>query len=103
MAKIDWPEADKRSLIGKRISRVDGPVKSTGRAKYSYDINRPKMLWAKLITAPHAKAEVKNIDTSAAEALPGVQRDLEGGGNHQHTILRADRGRRGRRNRGDRQ
>ena len=73
MAKVDWPAADRRALIGKRISRVDGPLKTTGAAKYSYDINRPQMLWAKLVTSPHPKAEVKGIDLSAAEALPGVK------------------------------
>ena len=41
MADIAWPAKDKRNLIGKRIDRVDGPVKVTGAAKYSYDINRP--------------------------------------------------------------
>src|SRR2546429_466629 len=80
MAKVDWPAADKRTLIGKRIDRIDGPLKATGAAKYSYDINRPGMLWAKVVTSPHAHAEVTGIDTSAAEALPGVKgvwRDTE--------------------------
>ena len=36
---IQWPK--KRRLLGTRVSRIDGPEKSTGRAKYSYDINRP--------------------------------------------------------------
>jgi len=73
MAKVDWPAADKRTLIGKRISRIDAPLKTTGRAKYSYDINRPGMLWAKLVTSPYAKADFEDIDTSAAEKLPGVK------------------------------
>jgi xanthine dehydrogenase YagR molybdenum-binding subunit len=73
MAKVAWPPADKRSLIGKSIDRVDGPVKTTGAAKYSYDINRPEMLWAKPVWSPHAKAEVVSIDVSAAEKLPGVK------------------------------
>jgi CO/xanthine dehydrogenase Mo-binding subunit len=46
MAKVDWPAEDKRTHIGKRISRIDAPLKTTGAAKYSYDINRPGMLWA---------------------------------------------------------
>ena len=54
MIKIDWPPAEKRRLIGKRISRLDGPHKTTGVAKYSYDMNPPGLLWAKLITSPHA-------------------------------------------------
>src|SRR5262245_53158077 len=73
MAKVDWPAPEKRVLLGKRIDRADGPAKTTGAAKYSYDINRPGMLWAKLVTSPHPKAEVARIDTSAAEALPGVK------------------------------
>ncbi len=73
MASVDWPAAEKRSVIGKRIDRADGPAKSTGAAKYSYDVNRPGMLYAKLIWSPHAKADVGNIDLSAAAALPGVK------------------------------
>ncbi len=80
MAKVDWPSAEKRKLIGKPIDRIDGPAKATGVAKYSYDINRPGMLWAKVVTSPYAHAEVTSIDTGAAEALPGVKgvwRDTE--------------------------
>src|SRR4029079_16901370 len=73
MAKVDWPPQDKRQYIGKRLSRIDAPLKTTGAAKYSYDINRPGMLYAKLVTSPHAKAEVASVDTKAAEALPGVK------------------------------
>src|SRR5262245_14718287 len=73
MPKAEWPPANKRTLIGKPIDRVDGPAKATGAAKYSYDINRPNMLWAKVITSPHPHAEVVSIDTGAAEKLDGVK------------------------------
>jgi len=73
MAEYKWPEADKRNLIGKRISRIDGPQKVSGRAKYSFDINRPGMLFGKIVRCPHAHAKIKSIDTSAAEAMPGVK------------------------------
>jgi len=73
MPKVDWPTADKRLVIGKRIDRLDGAVKATGAAKYSYDINRPGMLWAKLVTSPHPRAELVSIDTSAADKLTGVK------------------------------
>ena len=33
--KYNWPAADRRSLIGKRVSRVDCPEKVSGRAKYT--------------------------------------------------------------------
>jgi xanthine dehydrogenase YagR molybdenum-binding subunit len=73
MAKVDWPAADQRKILGQRVSRVDGPAKTTGAAKYSYDVNRPGMLWAKLVTSSQPKAEVANIDLSAATALAGVK------------------------------
>jgi xanthine dehydrogenase YagR molybdenum-binding subunit len=73
MAEYKWPDADKRTFIGKRVSRIDGPHKVSGRAKYSFDINRPGMLFGKILRSPHAHARVKSIDTSAAEAMPGVK------------------------------
>jgi xanthine dehydrogenase YagR molybdenum-binding subunit len=73
MAEYKWPDADKRTLIGKRISRIDGPFKVSGRAKYSYDIKRPGMLYAKMVRCPHAHAKVASIDTSAAEQMHGVK------------------------------
>ncbi|MEK6320555.1 MAG: xanthine dehydrogenase family protein molybdopterin-binding subunit [Acidobacteriota bacterium] len=73
MAEYKWPEADKRTFIGKRISRIDGAQKVSGRAKYSMDINRPGMLFGKIVRSPHAHAKVKSIDTSAAEQMPGVK------------------------------
>ena len=73
MAKVDWPPAEKRTLIGKRIDRVDGPFKATGAAKYSYDVNRPDMLWARAVTSPYACAVLLGVESSAVEALPGVK------------------------------
>ena len=71
--KYDWPEAGQRKLIGKRIKRIDGPAKSSGQAKYTYDVNRPGMLFAKIVGSAHAHAKIKSIDTSEAEKLPGVK------------------------------
>ena len=68
MSKPEWPPVEKRTLIGKRVSRIDGPVKATGTAKYSFDINRPGMLWAKVVTSPYARAKVVSVDLSAASA-----------------------------------
>jgi xanthine dehydrogenase YagR molybdenum-binding subunit len=71
--KYDWPEAGERRHIGKRITRVDGPVKSSGRAEYSYDVNLPGMLYGKMLGCPYAHAKIVSIDTSEAEKLPGVK------------------------------
>jgi xanthine dehydrogenase YagR molybdenum-binding subunit len=66
-----WPK--ERRLIGTKTSRLDGPEKATGRAKYSFDINRQGMLHARILRSPHAHAKIKSIDTAAAEKMPGVK------------------------------
>jgi xanthine dehydrogenase YagR molybdenum-binding subunit len=71
--KYDWPAADERHLIGTRVLRVDGPPKASGRAKYTYDINRPGLLISKIYRSPYAHAKITAIDTSEAEKLPGVK------------------------------
>ncbi len=73
MPDYTWPPEGKRSLIGKRHSRLDGPAKASGRAKYSYDVNRPGMLFTKAVRCPHAHAKVTSIDTGEAERMPGVK------------------------------
>jgi xanthine dehydrogenase YagR molybdenum-binding subunit len=72
MAEYKWPEEGKRKYIGKRISRIDGPDKVSGKAKYTYDINRPGMLFGKVLRSPHAHAKIVSIDISAAEKMAGV-------------------------------
>lgn len=61
-----------RNWIGKRISRVDGPQKSGGRAKYGSDMNPAQLLYAAVLTSPYAHAKIKTIDISAAKSSPGV-------------------------------
>jgi CO/xanthine dehydrogenase Mo-binding subunit len=73
MSQYDWPSASQRRLIGKDISRVDGPSKASGKATYTYDVNLPGMLYAKVIRCPYAHAKVKSIDTTAAEKTPGFK------------------------------
>ncbi|MDP7639971.1 MAG: molybdopterin-dependent oxidoreductase, partial [Candidatus Hydrogenedentes bacterium] len=72
MAKSAWPGPDRRKQIGARVARHDGAPKVTGAAKYTYDINRPDMLYARMLLCPHGHAKVNSVDTSAAEAMPGV-------------------------------
>src|SRR5580692_13135792 len=73
MPDYNWPDAEHRILIGKRISRVDAPFKVSGRAKYTYDYHGANMLFGKILRAPYAKAKIVSIDTSAAEKLSGVK------------------------------
>ena len=67
-----WPPMEKRRVIGKATKRLDGPMKSTGRAKYASDFAQKDLLQGALLTSPHAHARVTSIDTSEAEKLPGV-------------------------------
>jgi xanthine dehydrogenase YagR molybdenum-binding subunit len=73
MPDYNWPDAEHRTLIGKRISRVDSPIKVSGRAKYTYDYHGANMLFGKVLRSPYAKAKIVSIDISAAEKLPGVK------------------------------
>ncbi|MDP9122736.1 MAG: molybdopterin-dependent oxidoreductase, partial [Acidobacteriota bacterium] len=68
-----WPNAASRRLMGTRISRLDGPDKATGAAKYTYDLIRPGMLYAKVVRCPHAHARVTRLDVAAAQKMPGVK------------------------------
>jgi CO/xanthine dehydrogenase Mo-binding subunit len=64
--------------IGQRTVRPDGAEKVTGRAAYAADTTMPGMIWAKVLRSPHAHAVIKSIDTSKAEALPGVKAVVTG-------------------------
>ena len=64
--------SDQFNVVGTRPIRHDGLDKVTGRAKYGADINMPGMLHGKILRSPHAHARILSVDTSKAEALPGV-------------------------------
>ena len=59
-------------VIGTRPIRHDGYDKVTGRAIYGADVKMPGLVWGDVVRSPHAHAIVKSIDTSEAEAMPGV-------------------------------
>ena len=59
-------------LIGKPYSTADLVAKVTGRARYAEDFRAEGMLFAKLLVSPMPHGRVRRIDTSAAEAMPGV-------------------------------
>ena len=60
-------------VIGTRPIRHDGADKVTGRALYGVDYLTVGLLHGKILRSPHAHARIKSIDTSKAEALPGVR------------------------------
>lgn len=70
MATVNKP---KYKVIGTRPIRHDGADKVTGRAKYGADIRLTGMLYGAMLRSPHAHARIISIDTSKAEAFPGVR------------------------------
>ena len=68
-----WQWGDKLSVVGKPAPRVDGPLKATGTAHYTYDIALPGMLYGAILRSPIPHARIRNVDLTAASRLPGVR------------------------------
>ena len=66
-------EAKEGDFIGKNVRRIDTPSKVSGRLKYAGDMTMPGMLHVQVLRSPHAHARIVSIDTSAAEAMDGVE------------------------------
>lgn len=60
------------TAIGTPTKLLEGAPKVKGSLRFCGDLDRPGLLHARLVTSPHAHAEVLGIDTAAAETLPGV-------------------------------
>jgi CO/xanthine dehydrogenase Mo-binding subunit len=58
--------------VGARLPRYDGVAHVTGRTQYVDDVRVHGTLWCKALRSPHHSALITSIDTSKAEALPGV-------------------------------
>ena len=69
---------EKFDVVGTRPLRPDGADKVTGRALYGGDFNTAGQLYGAVLRSPHAHARIKSIDTSKAEALPGVSAVITG-------------------------
>jgi xanthine dehydrogenase YagR molybdenum-binding subunit len=67
-----WGLDAKLRVVGTDVPRVDGLAKSTGAARYTFDVRRPNLAFAKALRCFHAHAKVLEIDVSAADKLPGV-------------------------------
>jgi CO/xanthine dehydrogenase Mo-binding subunit len=58
--------------VGEIVPRADGTPKVTGQFAYSSDLQAAGMLWGHTLRSPHAHARIREIDTAAALAAPGV-------------------------------
>lgn len=68
-----WDLDSKLRVVKGRQPRLEGPAKVAGKARYTLDVKLPGMLWARMVRASVPAAEIVRIDTSKAEALPGVK------------------------------
>ena len=66
-------KAEKFSVVGKRVQRVEGFDKVTGDSKFIADIHLPGMLTGRILRSPYPHARIRSIDTSKAEKLRGVR------------------------------
>ncbi len=67
----------RNGIVGKPIDRVDGPLKVTGSAVYSYEVrDAPDPAYGFVVIATIAKGRIRSIDTNAAEKSPGVLKIL---------------------------
>jgi xanthine dehydrogenase YagR molybdenum-binding subunit len=64
-----WGET---TVVGSARPRIDAYERLSGAAVYPSDVVLPDMLYGAILRCPHAHANVLSIDTSAAEAIPGV-------------------------------
>jgi putative selenate reductase molybdopterin-binding subunit len=61
------------NVVGKFTERIDAVERTTGKAKYSGDVQLPGMLYARVLRSPHPHARITKVDASKALALPGVK------------------------------
>ena len=61
------------NVVGTRPRRHDALDKVTGHARFSADIHLPGLLHGKILRSPHPHANIKSINTSRAQKLPGAK------------------------------
>jgi xanthine dehydrogenase YagR molybdenum-binding subunit len=70
MATANLPQG--ADIIGAVVPRIDGPLKTTGTARYSADHDFPNLAHAVAVQSTIGKGRIRSLDASAAERMPGV-------------------------------
>ena len=65
-------------VVGKPVTRQEGPDKVSGNFQYSADVTLPGMIWGKVLRSPYPHAKIVKIDASRALAMPGVHAVITG-------------------------
>jgi CO/xanthine dehydrogenase Mo-binding subunit len=64
--------ADRWTVAGRPVTKVNGPDLVTGLHRYPSDLKRPGMWHGRVLRAPTFGATLLSLDAAAAEAVPGV-------------------------------
>lgn len=70
MATAKLPQG--ADIIGAAVPRIDGPLKTSGTAKYAVDHHFPNLAHAFAVQSTIGKGRIRSLDVSAAEKMPGV-------------------------------
>lgn len=68
---IQWGDPKAMRVLNRDQTRVDGPLKVQGAARYSHDVRLPGLVYARFVTCPYPAAQIK-VDPSSAMAVDGV-------------------------------
>ena len=69
----EWGDPKESSLIGKYVQRLSGPSKVTGKAKYTYDVNLPGMLYGRILRSHVPRGILTAINLEDARSVSGVK------------------------------
>ncbi|MCH9053415.1 MAG: xanthine dehydrogenase family protein molybdopterin-binding subunit, partial [Proteobacteria bacterium] len=64
--------ADKTTVLGRSVERLEDPPLVTGRGRFAADISFAGQLHMRVVRSSYAHAEIVSVDTSEARAMPGV-------------------------------
>ena len=68
-----WDGVSSLGVVGQPVPRIDGHLKVSGQAVYTFDVRLPGMLWAAVLRCPLPCARIKSISLGRAEKAPGVK------------------------------
>jgi xanthine dehydrogenase YagR molybdenum-binding subunit len=68
-----WDASAELAVVGRPTPRIDGPQRVSGAARFTVDIQLPRMLHAAVLRSPVANGRVVGLDLEAARAAPGVR------------------------------
>ena len=70
---MNMERTEELRVVNHPVAKVDSEALVTGKAVYTNDLAPADCLIVKIVRSPHAHALIKEIDTSRAEAVPGIE------------------------------